>query len=104
VVPRYTYLWEFVVQAEHVAEFQRHYGPNGSWVALFRQAPGYVDTLLLRDRTRPERFITIDRWQSADAHSSFRAAFAREYAELDARCAHLTLQETSLGAFDEASA
>jgi len=101
-MPRYTYLWEFIVKPEHVAEFQRHYGPDGSWVALFRQAPGYIGTLLLRDRTNPQRFITIDRWQSADAHNSFRSAFSREYAELDARCSHLTAQESALGVFDEA--
>ena len=101
---RYTYAWEFIVKPEHVAEFRRQYGPDGSWVALFRQAPGYLDTLLLRDRARPERFVTIDRWQSADAHDSFRSAFSREYAELDARCAHFTAQELSLGAFDEAIA
>lgn len=98
----YTYLWEFIVKPEQVAEFQRHYGPDGSWVALFREAPGYIDTLLLQDRANPLRFITIDRWQSADAHSAFRTAFAHQYAELDARFSHLTVQETSLGVFDQA--
>jgi quinol monooxygenase YgiN len=98
----YTYLWEFKVKPEHVAEFQQQYGPHGLWVALFRKATGYVETLLLQDRGNPLRFITIDRWQSADAHRSFRAACAREYAELDARCAHLTTQELALGEFDEA--
>jgi heme-degrading monooxygenase HmoA len=98
----YTCLWEFIVKPEHLEEFRHHYGPDGSWVALFRQAPGYRDTLLLRDPLNPQRFITIDRWKSADAHQEFRRAFSREYAGLDARCAHLTARETSLGAFDEA--
>jgi heme-degrading monooxygenase HmoA len=97
----YTYLWEFRVSAEHVEEFERAYGPDGDWVALFRRAAGYLGTSLLRDRGNPLRFITVDRWQSADAHRAFREAFAREYAELDARCAHLTVQEVSLGSFDE---
>ena len=44
-----------------------------------------------------------DRWRSVESHREFRAAFALEYAELDARCAHLTAQETALGEFDEAS-
>ena len=48
--------------------------------------------------------LTIDRWESADAHRSFRSAFAQEYAVLDARCQHLTAQEVLLGAFDEAAA
>jgi heme-degrading monooxygenase HmoA len=96
----YTYLWEFIVKPGQLDEFQRLYGPDGPWVVLFRQAPGYIESLLLRDRADPQRFITIDRWKSADAHRSFRSAFSREYAELDARCEHLTLRETSLGEFE----
>ena len=98
----YTYLWEFIVEPAQLEEFQRQYGPAGAWIALFRRAPGYLDTRLLRDRTDPRRFITIDRWTSEEAHRSFRYAFAREYAELDARCAHLTSRETALGEFAEA--
>jgi heme-degrading monooxygenase HmoA len=98
----YTYLWEFIVEPAQLEEFQRQYAPTGPWIALFRRAPGYLDTRLLRDRTDPRRFITIDRWTSAEAHRAFRSAFAREYAELDARCAHLTSRETALGEFAEA--
>ena len=99
----YSYLWEFIVEPRHIDEFQQRYGPSGPWVALFGRAPGYLGTLLLRDRANPRRFITIDRWRSVESHREFRAAFALEYAELDARCAHLTAQETALGEFDEAS-
>jgi heme-degrading monooxygenase HmoA len=98
----YTYLWEFIVKPGHADEFRRQYGPSGPWIALFRRAPGYSGTLLLRDRANPQRFITVDRWISADAHGAFLAAFSLEYAELDARCAHLTARETPLGEFDEA--
>jgi len=97
----YTYLWEFSVEPERLEEFQREYGPSGAWVALFRRAPGYLDSRLLRDRADPRRFITIDRWTSAEAYRSFHSAFAREYAALDARCAHLSARETSLGEFAE---
>jgi heme-degrading monooxygenase HmoA len=102
VIAGYTYLWEFIVEPGRVEEFQQHYGPSGPWVALFRQARGYVGTQLLRDRAEPRRFITIDRWESAEAHRAFRAAFSQQYAELDARCAHLTAQELLLGEFAEA--
>ena len=95
----YACVWEFTVKAAHVEEFQRLYGPDGPWVVLFRQAAGYVDTLLLRDRTDPHRFLTIDRWKSADAHAAFRAACAAEYAQLDARCEELTVHESALGEY-----
>ena len=97
----YTYLWEFIVEARDVDEFQRHYGPRGSWAELFRQAPGYIQTLLLRDSADPRRFVTIDRWESAEAFRSFRSAFSRQYADLDSRCERLTVRENLLGEFDE---
>jgi heme-degrading monooxygenase HmoA len=103
LLARYTYLWEFHVDRERREEFERHYGPNGCWAALFRRSPGYVETLLLRDPANPRRYITIDRWESEAAYRSFRARFAAEYTELDERCQCLTTQELSLGHYDEAS-
>jgi len=97
----YTYLWEFIVEPEHVDEFERQYGPQGSWVELFRRAPGYLQTLLLRDSTDSRRFVTIDRWDSPEAYRRFRSAFISQYADLDRRCEKLTARETLLGNFDE---
>jgi heme-degrading monooxygenase HmoA len=99
---RYTYLWEFLIERTRREEFERHYGPNGTWVTLFRRSAGYRGTLLLRDRLDPLRFVTVDRWESEAAYRAFRAEHAAEYADLDARCEHLTLRETSLGEFEEA--
>jgi len=56
---------------------------------------------LLQDAREPRRFVTIDRWQSEEAYRTFRARFSREYADLDARCEHLTSRETSLGHYAE---
>ena len=100
----YTYLWEFRVDPDRVSDFERHYGAQGSWVALFRQAPGYLGTSLLRDPSDPLRFVTVDRWENERAYLAFRGACANQYAELDALCRHLTTRETSLGAFDEVGA
>lgn len=96
---RYSYLWEFHVRPERQAEFERHYGPEGSWVALFRQAPGYLETLLLQDRSNPLRYVTVDRWQSIEAYRAFRVQFARQHEELDRLCQTLTVSETPLGEF-----
>ena len=55
--------------------------------------------LLLRDQAAPGRFLTIDRWSSADAHDAFRASFRAEYEALDRACEALTQHEASLGAY-----
>ena len=99
----FTYIWEFEVPSNADAELQRHYGPNGTWVALFRQDPEYIETLLLKDTSRPGRYVTIDRWRSADAYHSFLERFAKQYEGLDRLCAVLTVRETNLGLFSEFS-
>jgi heme-degrading monooxygenase HmoA len=98
---RYTYVWEFQVPPENEALFAQHYGAEGSWAKLFRRAPGYVETLLLKDRATPGRYVTVDRWENAAAFDSFRARFGEAYEELDRRCDALTVDERPLGAFEE---
>jgi hypothetical protein len=97
----FTYVWEFEVPSTAEAEFQRHYGPNGTWVTLFRHDPAYVETLLLQDSSRPGRYLTVDRWKSADAYHSFRERFAEQYETLDRLCETLTVRETHLGSFSD---
>lgn len=68
---------------------------------LFRQSPGYLESLLLKDNAIPGRYVTVDRWISEDAHREFRASFAESYDRLDKDLGHLTVCERSLGAFSE---
>jgi quinol monooxygenase YgiN len=96
----YVTVWEFRVRDDRRAEFERHYGPEGSWAGLFRQAEGYLGTELLHDRSDPLRYLTIDRWESADACRAFRAEFAGPYSSLDAACEALTTHEAALGEYD----
>ena len=96
----YVYIWEFVVSAEHASAFERAYGPSGDWVQLFRRAPGYLRTELHRDRLQPQRFITIDYWESKEAWEGFRARFAEEFEALDDGCAAWTTSEIEIGRFE----
>jgi heme-degrading monooxygenase HmoA len=96
----YVYVWEFVVAREHVRDFERAYGADGDWVELFRRASGYVRSELIRDRTRPERYLTVDYWESKALHDAFRVRFAGEFEALDAACAAFTISETEIGKFE----
>jgi len=87
------------VEPARRAEFERRYGSSGAWVALFRRAEGYIDTLLLHDASDPWRYITVDRWQSEKAYRAFRVQLAQEYDDLDRECEGLTVLETSIGEF-----
>jgi heme-degrading monooxygenase HmoA len=96
----HVHVWEFQVRPGHEAEFERHYGPEGSWARLFRTAEGYGGTVLLRDTEHPGRYVTLDHWRDERAYQVFRAARAREYASLDAECEALTITERALGRLD----
>jgi quinol monooxygenase YgiN len=95
----FTCVWEFEVPAATEAEFRRHYGSGGSWVALFRNDPAFIETLLLHDPSREGRYVTIDRWQNAEAYRLFRQTFNEQYQALDQICEGLTNKETNLGSF-----
>lgn len=96
------YIWAYEVLPGRVDDFYELYGPKGSWVALFRQAPGYLATELLLDRAQAGRFVTIDRWESSVAFTSFRDEFAEEFDRLDRLGEHLTSHEVLLGEFGSA--
>lgn len=99
----FVYLWEYRVRPGADQEFRRHYGPDGTWVRLFRLGAGYLGTELLWDRRAPDRYLTIDRWASEAAFREFRRRFAPEFDGLDRRCAALTSHEASLGEFAHTS-
>ena len=93
----YATAWEFSVLPARQADFEKEYGQQGRWVALFRQAPGYLGSELLRDAADPLRYVTIDRWQSAETYRDFRRRFAVEYERLDREFEGWTLREAPLG-------
>jgi len=95
----FTTLWAFTVPASRQAEFESHYGPDGTWVRLFRRADGYFGSELLRDRSDPLRYLTIDRWESSEAWQAFRRQFGAEYERLDRELEGLAARESPLGEY-----
>lgn len=90
-------VWRFSVRRELIAEFERHYGPEGTWVQLFTTAPGYIDTALYRDTARDGEYVTIDRWVDEQAFRAFRESHGSQYEQLDRELAPLTAKETHVG-------
>jgi len=94
------FVWEFIAREDKVPEFERHYSNTGAWAQLFQKNRGFLGTELLRDTENTRRYVTIDRWDSFEAHVAMRARFAKEYEELDRRCELLTELERRIGAFE----
>ena len=72
-------VWEFLVEPEKVDAFVAAYKSTGAWATLFAQAEGYVGTELLSSTESDEeaKFITIDRWTTAENVHTISAAIRR---------------------------
>ncbi len=97
-------VWEFIVRPEAIPRFEEIYGSSGDWAVLFRQHPGYEGTTLLQDTAAPERFLTIDRWESELHFNEMLRLAQQEYARLDALGGELTISERKLGVFHSVTA
>lgn len=95
----FTTVWEYEVPEAKRAEFERIYSAEGEWVRLFRRAPGFRETVLLRNVSAPSVYVSLDRWTSRAAYEEFRIVHAAAYAALDESTAGLTLAERHLGTF-----
>jgi heme-degrading monooxygenase HmoA len=80
--------------------FEDVYGPNGEWAQFFRQGAGYIGTELLRDVEEPDRYVVIDRWESAEAYNAFLTAQQAEYLTRADDSRLYYLQELRLGTFE----
>jgi heme-degrading monooxygenase HmoA len=92
-------LWEFAVQPDRVRDFVAAYQPEGDWAQLFRLADGYLSTELLTSADNAARFVTIDRWTSAEDYTRFHERFGQQYRSLNTQLEGLTRRETHLGTF-----
>jgi heme-degrading monooxygenase HmoA len=82
------------------AEFERVYGPDGEWAAFFRRGRGYIGTELLHDLEHPDRYLVIDRWESAATYDAFVAANREEYMRRVDETVFLYEQELRFGTFE----
>jgi heme-degrading monooxygenase HmoA len=92
-------IWQFEIAEEKIPVFEAAYGSEGTWAQLFKTAPNYLGTELLRDAYISGSYLTIDRWASEDDFRSFRKDHDVEYEMLDRSCDALTTRETRIGAY-----
>jgi heme-degrading monooxygenase HmoA len=94
-----TIVWEYLVKTECIDEFMRFYAPDGAWVQLFRKGKGFVRTKMIRTPEKPNRFLTVDEWETLEDYKIFLSLWKEEYEALDRQCEDLTEYESYLGTF-----
>ena len=80
--------------------FEQVYGPEGEWAQFFRSGDGYIGTELLHDVDEPDRYLVIDRWESADAYNAFLAEHQAEYLRRSDEARFHFVQELRFGTFE----
>jgi heme-degrading monooxygenase HmoA len=93
-------LWEFEVKSGCEERFRSVYGAEGEWARLFQMDENFIETRLVRDAVRANKFVTLDFWESRSAYESFKELNHAAYLKLDREGQTLTTVERCLGYFD----
>jgi heme-degrading monooxygenase HmoA len=92
----YVIVWKYQVLADSEMEFRVAYGPDGDWAGRFAKHDGFVGTELVTT-DEPYHYLTIDRWDSAEAFDAYMGLDRAEYRGLDERFEALTVSEKLVG-------
>ena len=90
---------EFEVKDEARGEFELAYGPGGAWSRLFATCAGFRGITLLRDTEKPQRYLTIETWDTQAQRERILPDRQADYASIQARLADWTEGRTELGTF-----
>jgi heme-degrading monooxygenase HmoA len=90
----------FRYEVRDTEAFEAAYGPEGDWSQFFRKGEGYIGTELLHDLEEADRYLIIDRWESADAYNAFLAAHNDEYLRRADESRFHYVQELRFGTFE----
>jgi heme-degrading monooxygenase HmoA len=94
-------VWKFRPSEGVERDFARAYDSAGDWAQLFRHAPGYRGTTLLRPVESGGWWLTIDRWDSRANFEAFTEVFGEQYRALDAKLEGVAGEEEFVGTFEE---
>ena len=92
-------IWRYNVRDEYLAEFMKAYASDGDWARMFQRCQGYIKTELKHDIDNPQKFVTVDFWQSHSAFTAMKITISDEYKKLDMQCDAYTFSENHIGIF-----
>ena len=75
----------YVVKPDCRGQFELSYGPGGVWSELFASSQGFLGITVLRDTVDPQRYLTIEVWNSEAQRAQAQDEHETAYAELKAK-------------------
>lgn len=94
-------VWKFRPPGGGEDAFAEAYAADGAWAQLFRLAPGFLGTTLLKPTEAGGWWLTLDRWQSRADFAGFDHAFGEAYRALDAELEGVAGEEEFVGMFED---
>ena len=94
-------VWKFRPPEGREGKFEKAYSSSGVWVQLFRNAPGYQGTTLLKPSEPGAWWLTIDRWDSSADFDAFTEMYGEQYRALDAELEGIAGEEQFVGTFED---
>jgi quinol monooxygenase YgiN len=92
-------VWQFRVDTEEAAAFERLYGADGDWAALSRRSRSFLGSSFLRDQVEPSRYLLVEYWSEMVVYERHQADFSDELRALESRRSALCVAITPLGVF-----
>jgi heme-degrading monooxygenase HmoA len=90
-------IWQYRVLTAHILAFERIYGPEGAWAALFSQTPGYVGAELLKTDSDADVYLSVNWWVSEFAYKKAMHQIEVERVRLEDLYDEMTSEERLLG-------
>jgi hypothetical protein len=91
--------WQFEVEREQQAGFERFYGADGYWSMFSRKSRSFLGSSFLRDQVDPRRYLLIEYWSEMLIYEKHHADFSDEMAALEDKRNALCVSITPLGIF-----
>ena len=93
------FVHEYIVRDEARGRFELTFGPGGAWSNLFTRCAGFRGITVLRDKHTPQRFLTIEVWDSEEVRAAAVHDHATAYAELEASLHPWIESSAAIGVF-----
>ena len=92
-------VWQFDIQPEMAAEFERLYGADGDWTKLSRRSRSFLGSSFLRDIGSETRYLLVEYWGEMVVYEKHLADFGDELQALERERERLVQRMETVGVF-----
>ena len=92
-------VWQFDIQPEMAADFERLYGADGDWTKLSRRSRSFLGSSFLRDIGTENRYLLVEYWGEMVVYEKHLADFGDELQALERERERLVQRMETIGVF-----